>query len=374
MPELPDVVDLLLELAAIPSPPGAEREVADRVTDYLRTLDLDVAEDECGAEIGSTIGNLHTRLPPRDADGGVPIFFCAHLDTVPPEGPLEPVVEDGVVTNRAPTIVGADNKAAVAVMLEGVRRLVEEGRPHAGVELLFTPREEVGLEGAKAFDVDALAAKTGFVYDYEGEIGTIVRSAPYSFAVDAVFRGRSAHAGINPEEGRSAVYAASRAIADLRLGRVDDETTANIGTISGGSARNVVPDRCMVVGEARSRDERKLGEIVQEMLDSFAFAASLAGCEVDVEVQEKYRGYRLGPEDPAFRLAGRALHAAGYEPQTIDGGGAADANVFNNRGLSCANLTHGVHSFHSPDERVAVADLEAMVGVTLELVEAARTP
>jgi tripeptide aminopeptidase len=374
VPDLPDVADLLVELAAMPSPPGEERAVADRVTDYLRTLGLEVDEDDCGARIGSTIGNLLVHVPANDGDGGVPIFFCAHLDTVPPDGPIEPVVEEGIVRNGATTILGADNKAAVVVMLEGVRRVVEEGRAHAGIELLFTSREEVGLEGAKAFDTTALAARTGFVYDYEGDIGTVVESAPYSFGVDAVFKGRSAHAGMNPEDGRSAIYAAARAVGDLRLGRVDDETTANIGTIRGGSARNVVPDRCILEGEARSRDERKLGEIVQEMLDSFAFAASLAGCEVETRVQEKYRGYRLGPDDPALRLAFTALRSAGYEPRLIDGGGAADANVFNNRGLSCANLTHGVHGFHSPDEHVSVADLEAMVGVTLALVEAARSP
>ena len=367
---LPDPVTLLTELASIPSPPGEERAVADRVIEYLQELGIDVEEDDAGTRIGSSAGNLLARLEPADG-GGRAIFLCAHLDTVPPGGPIEPIVEDGIIRNAGGTILGADNKAAVVVMLEAVRRVVEERLPHAGIELLFTPREEVGLEGAKAFDASRLRARTGYVYDYEGPIGTIVTAAPFACQVDAVFTGRSAHAGMNPEDGRSAIAAAARAIADLHLGRVDAETTANVGAINGGTARNVVPERCELHAEARSLDETKLAGIVQEMLDSFTFAASLGGCEVETTVIEKYRGYRIARDEPAFRLAEEALNRCGFDVQTFDGGGAADANVFNDRGLRCVNLTGGVAHFHPPDEHVAVEDLEAMTRVTLALVAAA---
>ena len=160
MDGLPEVAALFVDLAVVPSPSGEERAVADRVAAYLRDLALAVDEDDAGSEIDSTIGNLLCRLEPTAE--GTPLFFCAHLDTVPPQGPLEPVVEDGVVRNAGGTILGADNKAAVAVMLEATRRLVQEGRPHAGVELLLTPMEEVGLLGAKAFDTDALQARVGY--------------------------------------------------------------------------------------------------------------------------------------------------------------------------------------------------------------------
>jgi tripeptide aminopeptidase len=364
---------LLTELAALPSPPGEERAVADRVSDYLREVGLPVEEDDAGARIGSTAGNVLARAEAANGADGLPIFLCAHLDTVPPDGPLEPVVEDGVVRNAADTILGADNKAAIVVMLEAVRRVVEEDRPHAGIELVFTPKEEVGLEGAKAFDVDRLRARTGYVYDYEGPIGTIVTAAPFSCQVDAVFAGRAAHAGMNPEDGRSAVAAAARAIADLRLGRVDEATTANVGTIHGGSARNVVPERCELGGEARSLDEATLAALVAEMLESFTFAASLGDCEVETTVIEKYRGYRIARDEPAFALAQQALERCGFAVTTVDGGGAADANVFNERGLRCVNLTSGVAHFHSPDEHVAVEDLEAMTQVTLALIDAAAS-
>jgi tripeptide aminopeptidase len=367
---LPDVVTLFCELAAIPSPPGEERRVADRVAAYLDELGIDVDEDGAGALVGSTMGNLLARAGPTN--GGTPIFLCAHLDTVPPTDSIEPLVEDGVVRNARPTILGADNKAAAAVMLDALRRVLEEGRPHGGVELVFTPKEEVGLEGAKAFDADRLQARVGYVFDHEGPIGELVRQAPSSIAIDAVFTGRAAHAGMAPEEGRSAIFAAARAIADLRLGRVDEETTANVGEIHGGTARNIVPDRCAVTAEARSHDESKLADLVQEMLDSFAFAASIAECEVETELQDKYRGYRLDADEPAFRLAAEGLRRAGFEPRPVLGGGGADANVFNERGRSCVNLANGMARIHSSEEHIAVADLERMVDVTLALVDAAR--
>jgi len=365
------VLGLFTELAAIPSPPGQERAVADRVTDYLRELGLEVDEDAAGASIGSTAGNLLCRVEPTDGTG-VPLLLCAHLDTVPPEGPIEPVVEDGTVRNAAGTILGADDKSAVAVLLEAARRLVEERPPHAGVELLFTPMEEVGLRGAGAFDLERLRARAGYVYDQAGPIGEIVLGSPYSYSMGARFHGRAAHAGMFPEEGRSAIAAAARAVADLRLGRLDDETSANVGTIRGGTAGNIVPEWCSVLAEARSHDEAKLADLVQEMLDAITFAAASGDCEVETTAHRSYAGYRLRRDEPAVGIAAAALTLSGFEPHYTLSGGGADANVFNERGLPCVNLANGMRDIHTPDERIAVADLERMVNVTLALVEAAR--
>src|SRR4029079_5422770 len=257
-----EVVDLFTELAAIPSPPGEERAVADVVIGYLRDLGLTVDEDDAGPKVGSNIGNVFCRL--EGTDGATPIFLCAHLDTVPPEGPIEPVIEDGVVRNAGGTILGADNKSAVAVMLEGARRVLAENRPHGGIELLFTPKEEVGLLGAAAFDHERLGARLGYVYDQAAPNRDVILGAPYSQALEVRFHGRAAHSGMYPEEGRSAIAAAARAISDLRLGRIDDETTANVGLIQGGSAGNIMPEWCTLGAEARSHDEHRLGELVQE--------------------------------------------------------------------------------------------------------------
>jgi tripeptide aminopeptidase len=368
---VPDVVELFTELAAMPSPPGEERAVADRVADYLRRLGLDVDEDDAGERIGSTAGNLLCRLEPTAE--GEPLFLCAHLDTVPPEGPIEPVVDDeGIVRNGAATILGADNKAAVAAMLEATRRVVADGRAHAGVELLFTPKEEVGLLGAAAFDESTLNARVGYVYDWAAPIGHVVLGAPYGYAMQVRFHGRAAHSGMYPEEGRSAIAGAAKAIADMRLGRLDDETTANVGLIEGGTAANIIPEWCTFVAEARSHDERKLAEVVQEMLDTITFAAGLSECEVETEARKSYRGYRFRQDDPAVRLAAQALEASGYRLHYELSGGGADANVFNERGLACVNLANGMTDIHTPDERISVADLEGMVDVTLGLFDAAR--
>ncbi|MGH2922036.1 MAG: M20/M25/M40 family metallo-hydrolase [Gaiellaceae bacterium] len=366
-----EVLELFTELAALPSPPGEEREVADRVTGYLRDLGLGVVEDDTGPQIGSTAGNLLCRV---DATvEGVPLFLCAHLDTVPPEGAIEPVVdEQGIVRNAAGTILGADNKAAVAAMLEATRRVIADGRPHAGIELLFTPKEEVGLLGAAAFDDSALLAEVGYVYDQAAPIGDVILGAPHAHAMQVRFHGRAAHSGMYPEEGRSAIAGAAKAIADLRLGRLDEETTANVGLIEGGTAANIVPEWCTFVAEARSHDERKLADLVQEMLDAVTFAAGLSECEVETEVKKSYRGYRFRREDLAVRLAATALESSGYEPRYGLSGGAADANVFNERGRACVNLANGMTDIHTPDERISVADLEGMVEVTLGLVDAAR--
>jgi tripeptide aminopeptidase len=365
------ILGLFLELCRIASPPGEERAVADRVVAELRGLGLEVEEDDAGAAIGSTIGNLLCRLPGR-VEGGTPIFFCAHLDTVPPQGSLEPVVVDDVVRNAGGTILGADNKSAVVAVIEAARRIVTEGRAHAGVELLFTPKEEVGLLGAGAFEHTKLEAELGFVYDQAAPVGDVIMGAPYQRSMLVRFHGRPAHSGMVPEEGRSAIVAASKAIADLRLGRIDEETTANVGLVSGGSARNIVPEWCELEAEARSHDARKLAELVQEMLDTFAFAATVTECTLETEVSETYQGYRFKDSDPVVQLARTALERCGHEFVPTLTGGGADANVFNAKGLPCLNLANGMMQIHTADEHIAVADLDAMVEVTLALVDAAR--
>jgi tripeptide aminopeptidase len=256
-------------------------------------------------------------------------------------------------------------------MLEAVRRVLDEGREHAGIELLFTPQEEVSLRGADAFDPTRLVATTGYVYDQGAPIGEIVLGSPHARLLDFRFHGTAAHAGMHPEDGRSAIAAASRAIADFRLGRVDEETSANVGVITGGTARNVVPERCSFTAEVRSHDERKAVALAREMVESAAFAASLVDCEVESEVRPSFPGYRFRESDPAVRLAATALERVGYTPSYALSGGGADANVFNARGLQCVNLANGMTDIHTSDERIAVTDLEGMVDVTLALIDAA---
>ena len=298
-------------------------------------------------------------------------MLCSHLDTVPPQGPIEPVVTDGVVRNAAGTILGADNKAAVAAMLEAARRIVKEHRSHAGVELVFTVVEEVGLQGAKHLDLGSLEARLGYVYDQAAPIGEVIVGAPYHRELHASFIGRAAHSGIAPEEGRSAIVACARAIGDFRLGRIDGETTANVGVVRGGQARNIVPGLCELEAEIRSHNEKTQLGLIEEMLESIAFAAEQSECRTETKVVEIYRGYRFKPDDLPVALARNALASCGFEPKLGLTGGGADANVFNAGGLPCVNLSNGMAHIHSPEEEIAVDDLKRMVDVTLALVDAA---
>lgn len=282
------------------------------------------------------------------------------------------MVVDGVVRNAGGTILGADDKAAVAVLLEAARRILVESRPHAGIELLFTLQEEVTLAGARELDLERVDAEIGFVYDQTGPIGEVIVGAPHQTGVDLAFRGRSAHAGIAPEEGRSAIVAAARAVAELRHGRLDADTTANVGVIGGGTALNVVPDRCTVRVDLRSHDEAKLVALVEEVIATAAFAANQAGCTLDARAYETCPGYRHQPGIDAVRLAQAALTRAGHAPRLTVTGGGADSNVFNRRGRRCVTLSNGMEEIHTPDEHISVADLEGMVDVTLALVDIAR--
>lgn len=368
---LPAVARLMARLCEIPSPSRDEGAVATVVRAELAALGADLHEDDAAARLPAGCGNIVARFAPT-AEGGVPIMFGAHLDTVPVTAPIEVALVDGELTNRHPGILGGDNKSAVAVLIEAMRTVVEEERPHAGIELVLTPCEEIGLRGAAAFDPSPLRARFGFVYDHTGPVGDIVTSAPSLHRIEATFVGRAAHAGIVPEEGRSAVLAAARAIGRMPLGRIDPQTTANVGTVSGGTATNVVAERCTVTAEARSRDERTLGVQLTAMLDALTWAAT--ECEVDLEtrVEREFTSYRLGDNDPQVRLARQVLEGLGYAPRLVASGGGSDVNAFLLNGFPSVNLCNGMIAPHTPDERIAVESLERMLAVTLGLIDAAR--
>jgi tripeptide aminopeptidase len=368
---LPEVARSMVRLCEIPSPSRDEGAVAEVVRAQLRALGAEVHEDGAATTLPAGCGNIVARFP-ATAAGGVPIMFGTHLDTVPVSGPIEVELVEGELTNRHPTILGGDNKSAVAVVLEAMRTIVGEGRPHAGIELVFTPCEEIGLRGAHAFDPSPLHARFGFVYDHTGPVGDIVSSAPSLHRIEATFIGRSAHAGISPEAGRSAVLAAARAIARMPLGRIDPATTANIGTIAGGTATNVVAERCTITAEARSRDERALSTQLTAMLDALTWAAS--ECEVDLEtrVEREFDAYRIGDGDPQMRMAIEVLSGLGYTPRLVPSGGGSDVNAFLRNGFPAVNLCNGMIAPHTPDERIAVGDLERMLAVTFAMIDAAR--
>jgi tripeptide aminopeptidase len=356
-------------LCRIESPSGRERACAHWVRAELESAGLGVEEDSSGAEAGSDAGNLLARLPGR---GGESILICAHLDTVPLAAPVEPVLVNGGWENANEAILGADNKAAVAVALELARRLTRQSEPpEVGVELLFTVCEEVALRGAKAFDAGRLRSRFGYVFDHASPIGEIVLASPTYYRIVGHVRGRAAHAGIRPEHGRSAIAAAARAIAAMPLGRLDSQTTTNLGTIRGGTNANVVPEHCYLEAEVRSLAEGRAEQLATELVDHLQDGADAGECDLDVTVERMFDGYRTRPREPQVVLAEQALRACGFEARAIDTGGGSDANALMSAGFPCTNLANGTERNHEPGERVSVDALEAMLEVAVALIEEA---
>jgi tripeptide aminopeptidase len=360
---------IFAELCAIDSPSLHERACGERVMEELRKLGLEVAEDASGEAIGSDCGNLVARLPGGTASGRS-VLLCAHLDTVPAVAPIEPVLEEGYWENANEGILGADNKAAIAVLLALARDVHREGAP-VDIELLFTVGEEISLAGAAQFDPSTLQSEYGYVFDHASPIGEVVIDSPCHFRVEARFRGAAAHAGIRPQDGRSAILAASRAISSLRHGLIEGEGTVNVGMIEGGTATNVVPERCQLVAEVRGLDDPRGEALVAELVDRIHEAANRpdCDCDVDVAVRRTFSGYRLAPSAPAVRAAEAALRSQGYEPVRISSGGGSDANALIAAGFPTVNLANGTERNHEPGERVAAAALEEMLAVTRALLD-----
>lgn len=355
-------------LCEIRSPTGEEREVADTIVAELRALGLEVGEDDAAGPAEAGAGNIVARLPGRSEEW---VMFCGHIDTVPHEGQIEVVDDGGVFRSAGETILGADNKAAVAVFMELVARQAESGPPPVGIELLLTVAEEQGLRGAKAFDPSALRAERAFVLDHASPIGEVIVSSPTQQRVRAEFTGVEAHAGIRPEDGSNAIAAAATAIARMELGRLDQGTTANVGTIAGGTSGNVVAGRCEVLAEARSLSADRAAAVAGELTEACTWGASEHGCDVDVRVEELFRGYELPAASPSTALAEEGLRRAGVEPVRTSTGGGSDANALIAAGYECVLLANGTEANHTADESVSARNLDLMLEVCEQIVAAA---
>src|SRR5436190_6291124 len=353
------LLDRFVRLCEIASPTGEERAVADAVLGEFRDLGVEVREDGSAGPACAGAGNLVARLGTA-AEAWV--LFACHLDTVPHDGPVEVALDGGVFRSRGETILGADNKAAVAVLLELAARHANPPPP-VGVELVFTVAEEDGLRGAKELDLETLRASFGFVLDHASPIGELITAAPTYKRLSADFEGHEAHAGIRPEGGRSAIAAAAAAIAQMELGRLDEGTTANVGVIAGGTAANVVPGHCHLEGEARSLDDERASEAIGAMVDACTWAAGEHECDVDVAVGEMFRGYRLRSSAAPVAVARAALERCGVEPREVATGGGSDANALSAAGFECVLLANGTEANHTPQESVAAERIVQMVDV-----------
>ncbi|HZO05494.1 MAG TPA: M20/M25/M40 family metallo-hydrolase [Solirubrobacterales bacterium] len=359
--------DTFVRLCEIRSPTGEEREIADTLAAELRALGLEVEEDDAAGPAEAGAGNLLARLPGAGEEW---VMFCAHIDTVPHKGRVEVVDDEGVFRSRGETILGADNKAAVAVFMELVARATER-KSEVGIELLLTVAEEQGLRGAKVFDTSKLRAPVGFVLDHAGPVGEVIVQTPTQQKIRADFHGVEAHAGIRPEDGNSAIAAAAAAISRMELGRLDEGTTANVGLISGGTSGNVVPGHCWIHAETRSLDPERAAEIAGKMSDACAWGASEHGCDVDVRLEELFRGYELPKDSPALGFAEAGLRGAGLEPARVAIGGGSDVNAFRRAGHDSVLLSNGTDMVHTEHEFVPAANLVKMLEVCEGIVAAA---
>lgn len=355
-------------LCRLESPTRSERGVADWLRQELEGMGLTVEEDDTGSQTGSDSGNLLARIPGRSSRQ---LMLCAHMDTVPLTAAVDPVLREGGWENAGDGILGADNKAAVAALVETARRLTNGSPPEVGVELVFTTCEENGLNGAREFDVSRLQSEFGYVFDHASPLGEIIQASPSLVMIEAEIRGRAAHAGLQPELGASAIIAAARALSGMPHGRLDDETTVNAGTIAGGTATNVVAESCRLELEVRAIEPGRVEEVVTSVIDHLQDGVDAAACDLDVTVQRLFTGYRLRAAEPGVELASRALQMIGYKPELISSGGGADANAFRVNGFPVTNLANGTERAHQPTERVSVQALEGGLELVLALLEEA---
>jgi tripeptide aminopeptidase len=357
-----------LELVQIDSETKFETEVAKVLKQKFTDLGLEVFEDDTTAKTGHGAGNLICTLK-GTKDGVDPIYFTSHMDTVVPAKGVKPSVKDGYVVTDGTTILGADDKAGLSVMLETIRVLKEENIPHGDIQFIITVGEESGLVGAKALDSSLLKAKFGYALDSDEKVGNVVVAAPTQAKVKATIYGKTAHAGVAPEKGVSAITIAAKAVAKMPLGRIDSETTANIGRFEGGSATNIVCDRVDILAEARSLVPEKMEAQVQKMKEAFESVAEQMGGRADVDVQVMYPGFKFGEEDQVVQIAKKAAAKIGRPCELQKSGGGSDANVFNGFNIPTVNLAVGYEEIHTTNERIPVEELYKLGEMTLAIID-----
>lgn len=370
------LVQLFLEIVRIDSLSRRERDVALRLKRELESAGAACQFDGAGEQVHGNVGNLIGHLS-GNRDGAAALLLCAHMDTVVPGEGVKPVVDGDTIRSDGTTVLGGDDKSGCALICEVLHQLREQNLPHGPIDVVLTICEEVGLAGARHLDLGLVRAREGLVFDSDSP-GFLVVRAPAAQGVRFTVRGLEAHAGVAPERGISAIKVAAEAIAAMRLGRIDAETTANLGTIQGGRAGNIVPNEVVVRGEARSLDPRKLASQVEHMAECFRTAVArsattLDGKRVQAELEYRavpsYEAMNVPQEAPIVRKVIEAARRAGREIELQSTGGGCDANVLNRRGLTVANLGTGMREIHSVREWLDVRDMVAAAEVTLELLK-----
>ncbi|WP_339227897.1 M20/M25/M40 family metallo-hydrolase [Oceanobacillus sp. FSL K6-2867] len=364
------LVEEFIELVKIDSETKFETEIAEVLKDKFAKLGVEVYEDESKDKTGHGAGNLICTLK-GNAEGADTIYFTSHMDTVVPGRGIQPSIKDGYITSDGTTILGADDKAGLAAMLEAIRVIKENNIEHGDIQFVITVGEESGLVGAKELDSSRIHAKYGYALDSDGDVGDIVVAAPTQAKVFAVIKGKTAHAGLEPEKGISAITLAAKAISKMPLGRIDEETTANIGRFEGGKQTNIVVDHVEILAEARSLVPEKMDAQVAKMKEAFESTAAEYGGSADVTIKVMYPGFSQQAGDQVVEVARKAAESIGRESKLLKSGGGSDANVIAGFGIPTVNLAVGYEGIHTTNERIAVADLVKVTELVTAIIKEA---
>jgi tripeptide aminopeptidase len=360
-------------LVQIDSVSKEEGVIANEIKKMLESMDAETFVDNAGDKIGGNSGNLIAKF--KGNTEAPPLLLNAHMDTVEPGRGVTAVLENGTFTSDGTTILGADDKSAIAILFETLTILKENDLPYGPLELVFTVCEEIGLQGAKHLDLSAVTAKYGFALDATDTEGIVTR-APSANHLEFTVHGKDAHAGAAPEKGINAISLASKAIAKLELGRIDRETTCNIGIIEGGIATNIVPNLVKVKGEVRSHDDEKLDNITNKIVFSFTEAienykkmnANDELPRVEINIKKDFPRTHIPDDHPVIKLATRAAENLGREMKTKTTGGGADANIFFENGIVTGVLGTGMRDMHTVRESVKLDDMVRTTELLLEII------
>lgn len=362
------LLNTFIEILRIKSPSKNEKEIVGYIAKELKKLGLEANVDDSGEKFKSNAGNITCYLSSNDESKRIPIFLGAHVDTVSLNGDVIPVIKNSKVLNENKNcILGGDDKVAIAAILEAIRVIKETGLKTGDIFLLFTISEEAGILGTKHLNLKKVKAKFGFVFDGEGDIGTIFNEAPYHNFLKIEITGRAAHAGIKPEKGINSIKAASDAISKLKLGRIDSETTCNIGVINGGVATNIIPEKTEVKAEARSLKLSKLQKITDKIKKTFEESAKKHGAKIRIKVEREYNGFKIGENEKVILIAKKAIQNLGIKPEVMPTGGGSDVNIFNAKGKKSITLSSAMENVHSNNEYVKIKELVKLAALILEI-------
>lgn len=362
------LISELIELIQIDSLSSKEGAVAKVLTDKLSQLGFEVFIDNAGVKAGGETGNIIATL--KGNRPGKTVLFSSHMDTVSPGLGIKPIVDEanGIIKSDGTTILGSDDKGGIAAILEAIRIIQENNIAHPDIQIVFSIWEEGGLLGAKYLDYSKITADFAFVLDGGGATGKIIVKAPAQENLEVKIKGIPAHAGVCPEEGISSVMVAARAIDKMKLLRIDEETTANIGIIKGGLATNIVMPELEILAEVRSLNNSKLDKQVQHMIEVFKQAANDFGAEVEIKTKRIYDAFNVDENEEIVKLLKKVFINMGIEPTVIPTGGGSDTNVLNANSIKAVNLSVGMEKAHTLEEYILIKDLVDSARMVVEII------